>query len=164
MAHHVVIYCRCGRDGLIPPPPFEKYVVFGEVWAYEVDNDLIPSELLEEADMALANWERTACEHEDMELLNERLCGNDRTVWLKEKLLAIEECSNERFSCLLAYLPNAQNGAYFPVEKAAEGIIEIDSFLSCSKVKVDDKDLYVLQKLKQYLKLSIEYNSSLAFN
>lgn len=109
--------CRCWRDGrLSTPPPVDPSLI-----GVEEDVGLVtltvPYEGNEDLHRRVDDWRAdTACPHEEMELVSERISNWWGVGWFRR---AVEEAGEGRFPVLASRLPYANGGFLEPEEAAA---------------------------------------------
>lgn len=114
------VSCNCWIEGRTAPPPVPIRFDHGQGYWDVVD----PSDI-----EAFWDWSRSACEHEKMELVAERI-GNWATVrWLERVLIA---AGRSRFPILVSSIARVSNDGAVPVEFCAGALLELDELAESS--------------------------------
>lgn len=115
--------CRCWRDGLAAPPPFDPALLRVTEWGYVVS---------ESRDRAVADqiraWERTACSHPHMEETAERIANWAGLRQFKAALSSVGE-----FPALHELVPDF-NGGVATAEESAGALVELARFSALDSV------------------------------
>lgn len=142
MGLDATVRCNCFEEGLTKPPPFPlNWLILREDGYFG---------LRPEADVAenwrqFEEWEKTCCEHKQMEAASEHISN-----WSGYRLFqaALENVGWENFPLLAKELPNA-NGGLMASEAAASALFELDlfrrqPFIGQNAAIIDSKSGYVI--------------------
>ena len=133
MSYIAYVNCRCYRDGKTSDPPHKEYLHIGDGEDEDNDDELwfeIPGQF-QEKNKELAwqmkkefeLWRKSACEHENMEIL----CIHIANIYGMNdfKYLVENSGGKEKFPVLTEYLP-IYNGGCLPWRYAQDALKEIE--------------------------------------
>lgn len=124
MGYDAFVICNCFKEGKTAEPPYKDFMKVDHEGMY------LDLETLYEQDkdeyfkrhQEFDEWKRSACPHEDMELVSERLANTSGMAAFKTIL---HEFGGEmRFPILTKYLPVA-NGGTLPTDYAEQALREL---------------------------------------
>ena len=124
MGYSASVMCNCYKEGKTSEPPYKDFMKIDEEGMY------LDLEALYKQDKAEYNkrhdafdeWKRTACPHEDMELVYERLANISGMMAFKT---VIREFGGKiRFPVLTQYLP-VGNVGILPADFAGKALLEL---------------------------------------
>lgn len=160
MGYSAYVICECYKAGKTIEPPHKEYLCFDEEGLYLN----IPDYLREKDEDAyyqmysdFDNWERTACEHEEMKLADEHLANISGMGAFR---YIVNELGGEtKFPILTKYLPTA-NGGILPSKFAREALEELASL---EKEKTIEEKIILQEKSTKSLKASVSSDTYLLF-
>jgi hypothetical protein len=121
------VMCNCFRDGKITPPPFPLEWLALDAEGYINLKDGFNSD---ENWSKQYVWQKSCCEHEDMNFVSERISNWTGCRQFQE---ALEELGWQYFPVLQEELPNA-NGGKTSSEASAKALQELDAFVSTGEI------------------------------
>lgn len=152
MSYSAYVVCNCYKDGKTIEPPHKEYLRFDEEGLY-LD---IPSEIwakdiekVHQMDEDFNEWERTACEHEEMKLADEYL--SNILGMMAFRYLVQELIGKDKLPILAQYLPTA-NGGILPSEFAQQAL---DELFLLEKEQTAEEKVMLIEKSTGKLKTSV---------
>ncbi|MBX7241768.1 MAG: hypothetical protein K1X92_08460 [Bacteroidia bacterium] len=118
MGYGIHVNCNCYKEGRTTEPPHKSYIKFdAEDFYLEIPNEIRmkDKEQAYQMDEEFEEWKRTACEHEDMKLINEHLCNLSGMGELHYVVNGIGE--GKLLPILKEHLPTSNDG-FIPVHLA----------------------------------------------
>ncbi|MFT3827211.1 MAG: hypothetical protein QM731_25010 [Chitinophagaceae bacterium] len=112
MAYSAYVCCNCYRSGNTTEPPYKEFIYFDEEELFiEPPSDLYEKDRNKAIEIytAFDNWQRTACQHEDMKLAYEHLANISGMGSFKHILNKLG--GKNRFPVLTEYLPTSNDGS-----------------------------------------------------
>ena len=120
MGYNAAVYCNCYKQGLATEPPHKEHVTIDEDGSVNISTGHITDESKRmEWWVDFDKWMSTACSHNDMDYVHERLAnisGMAAFRWL------IKELGGDlRFPVLTKYLPTSNSG-WLPKQLSNEAL------------------------------------------
>lgn len=131
MGYDAYVRCNCFKEGKTKPFKYIKYVKdYPEYLELELPEEIKKNtELANKIEIDFYHWQCSACEHENMEIVSERIANISGMGALR---FAIESCGGEKeFPTLATQLPE-YNGGFMPVEFNDSFRKELDDFMKKS--------------------------------
>lgn len=141
MGYDAYVRCNCFKEGKTKPFKYIKYVKdYPEYLELELPEEIKKNaELAEKIEDDFYNWQYSACEHKDMEVISERIANASGMGALR---FAIESCGGEKeFPTLATQLPE-YNGGFMPVEMNDGFRKDLDAFMEKSYTVFYFKNYY----------------------
>lgn len=131
MGYDAYVRCNCFKEGKAKPFKYIQYVKeYTEYLELELPDEIKKNtELADKIEQDFYDWQESACEHEDMEIVSERIANISGMGALR---FAIECCGGEKeFPTLATQLPEC-NGGFMPVELNESFRKDLEAFIEKS--------------------------------
>ncbi len=126
MGYDAFVICNCFKEGKTEEPPYKELVELDDEGVHLEIEDLYKQDEEEyfKRHREFENWKRTACPHEDMELVSEHLSNISGMGAFRSVLNELD--GEKRFPILSKYLPVANTGT-LPTECASQFLKDLEN-------------------------------------